>query len=252
MGVITFDVRGKVGTPADKPTGDTTIVAKDGGAEVGSVKVIVVIPIIHERSSSEIKYTNGAELIKDKPGTTIRSNASRIVTITVRDQFRDVLDSVYDGNKVVHEIFFDPTGDWKDNLMPEDLGNPLAIEFPDADSKSGVKKDEHAVEKFRSIDQTLTGPQRDAWAKFSILVKIPGKDPMGFNNTYAVRLDIGDPDHAKSTVLQAIQVHGHDTKFKVGGAEHNKALRERTQAKKLLMIPLGMPGTPITMEDKAP
>jgi hypothetical protein len=123
-GTVTFRVKGKSATPADKKEGDTTVEAVVGGRVLATTKVVVVIPKAiatpHPTFDGEVNGVNMVISATSKPAATpaslkalkraypnrdvfISTAYLRILTITVNDQFGDELDAIYAGTQVTEE-----------------------------------------------------------------------------------------------------------------------------------------------------
>jgi hypothetical protein len=221
-GTITFDVQGQDATPVNMPQGDTTIEARHMGNLMAMAQVLVLVPTTHTRQLPPTTYQN--VVIPLGTGAKLVTLAERNVTISVQDQFGNILDSIYDGSSVVEEIFTNTEGFC--NLLP--TNTPNAIIFPDDVFKNGEKKDLVQLSVSYRTDAILTNAEIAQWESFSYVP--PPIDPQ-FNNAFALNLEnnkSGGPFYAYSKVLQEIQVHGHTTQFKTQGQLYPNAKRELT------------------------
>ena len=136
-GKITFDVYGRRATPRDKPEGDTTIQAKRNDTVCGQVQAIVVKPKRIRRHTQNtagnvIPFNLAADGDTSPahwgvPEGYVQLNTYWMhwLTITVLDQFDNVLDGVYAGAAVAEDgrpinqamagdgTFQDPVGHWE-------------------------------------------------------------------------------------------------------------------------------------------
>lgn len=116
-GTVTFRVKGKSATPADKKEGDTTVEAVVGGRVLATTKVVVVIPKAiatpHPTFDGEVNGVNLVISANSKPPATaagmqnlfpgnvaIATAYLKTLTLTVNDQFGDRLDAIYAGTQV--------------------------------------------------------------------------------------------------------------------------------------------------------
>ena len=110
-GAITLEVKGKSGTPAGFPNGDTAIEAVVDGHKCAEVPVVVLVPeAIKEPFPEAVGNVQPENLVIDRttsPASRVRQNRAALVTawfhwltVTVEDQFGDVLDDLYQGVEV--------------------------------------------------------------------------------------------------------------------------------------------------------
>jgi hypothetical protein len=192
ISIIIFNVYGKSETPPAQPLGDTTIIAKKGAVVIqnAQAQAIVVVPKTNTHVAGQSVLQNytipfgGLVMPKTK--------ASSIITITIKDQFGQILDDVYNGSNVVIEKFTNLQGD---NVFPP-VNVEHIIAFPDRQLLNGVKFDEQWIDLAAGTPiGVLQAPQ---WIAGNLLLN-------GANNALKASL----PRNLQGTATQEIRVHGH-------------------------------------------
>lgn len=128
------------GSRASGAKKDVTLTASKGNQRAGMALVTVVVPKTNTRRIRNVVVKNTHRFIVDPTtgGKTslLETDARALVEITIKDQFGEVLDSVYDGRFVVTEAFFNqnfrPAG-WAVWVAP---GTPINI--PDGKLANGI------------------------------------------------------------------------------------------------------------------
>ena len=146
--------------------------------------------------------------------TKLTSFSTALVTMTIFDQFGDVLDAVYDGDNVVMEKFSNAKDDWV-NLLPIDW---TIIVQPDIKLKNGIKLDKAGWMHTTPPLLNITAQDRANWAAN---MPITG----GWLSAFAM-----DVVSLTGTATQAIRVRGHDLT--------NTFTRVRTVTKQNIAVPL--------------
>ena len=195
-GLIRLRVEGRSATPADMPGGDTEILAMLGEKVLRTAKVIVVVPTIqkHDVSSGYVLQNTAKPAGGGK--TNVKSIAGTIVKISIFDQFGKLLDSVYNGQGVVTELFkdFHPPG-VAEKSFP---AGELAISFPDAKFENGIKLDLSSSTLSANIDGVMTGNEIKQWEQKLFFIA-------GNNNTFSLLLT----QDQTVAATQEIRVHNH-------------------------------------------
>jgi hypothetical protein len=162
---VTFKVTGLAPTPAAQPKGDAEIQAKCTADPkkpkiVARCTVLVVIPSgqSHALGAFQIQNTiNGPAGGVYALGTTVSST----VTITITDQFAVVLDSIYNGDKVVYETFAQGQAIGAGGAAP---AGTFPIILPDAALTNGIKLDYCSASTNATVpENTVTPAQAAGW-----------------------------------------------------------------------------------------
>ncbi|MBZ5521396.1 MAG: IPT/TIG domain-containing protein [Acidobacteriia bacterium] len=204
--VVTLRVLGIAATPSDKPKGDAQVTALLGGNPTGDrLFVLVVVPTSQTHTVAPVTLTNTAT-----PGTQngaavteIRTSLDTVATITIKDQFGQTLDSVYDGNNVVTEQFSNTT----EQGLPEPHSGPALpivespITEPDSALTNGIKLDAISIDAGTLIPGSFNQGQIQGWQNGTLfLVTSAGR----FNNVFSFA-----NQHVFLTGTQTIRVHGY-------------------------------------------
>ncbi len=189
-GVVNLEVKGVSATPSTKPSGDTVVRAKIDSKILATAKVVVVVPKTQTHTVGTKTLTNTATLVAG--GTELKTKVGAIVTITIKDQFGNVLDAVYNGTSVVTEEFSAKTG-----FFTSFPAGEITIVVPDNKFTNGGKLDETAIEPAVTITVALTAAQRAAWAAGTLEIN-------GAKNVFKLATLTVD-----GTAVQKIRVHGH-------------------------------------------
>jgi plastocyanin len=158
-------VKGISATPAEQRHGDANVQVLFRSKLQHSVPVLVVVPKTRRDEVGEaVSVTNSVS--QTAAGTTLKTKVTRIVRITILDQFGDALSSVYDGLNVAVENLSEPGG----KASELDLSVPDRImERPDSTLTSGVKLDEvsvtDAVALSLDLNTLLPAGWSDDWGK---------------------------------------------------------------------------------------
>jgi len=184
-------VIGVMGRSPSTATSVTQIEVIDGNTRVALADVRVVIPKTQTHSVAAATMINTS----DPPAggaTWLKSKASAIVSITVNDQFGERLDSVYNGSRVVEEMFTNGTG-----FFQGGTGVWGTITAPTATLANGVKQDEAANSLRRQWSAALTADEPERWAAGTLMLN-------GRNNLFSL-----SGTDVEGTATQAIRVWGH-------------------------------------------
>ena len=188
---ITLRITGVAATPVDKPTGDARIQALFAGNKIAErIPVLVVIPSTQEHAVGTTTLTNSSFQMTTRPFKfLLRTDVSNIVTLTIKDQFGNPLDSVYDGINVVTETL--------SNISPPNCASSIeqVIVLPDNILKAGIKLDETGSLLDFAPTSILTTQQQQDWAN--------QQPVLGHKNSFALS---GTTDACALT--QRINVHG--------------------------------------------
>lgn len=217
---VTLRVQGIAQTPTDKPKGDAQLQALLSNNPTGAkIPILVVIPSTQEHAVGTTTLTNTSFQMTLRPFKFVLSTSvDNDVTITIKDQFGNTLDSVYDGLNVVTETF--------SNISPADCQSSLeqVIVIPDNVLKSGIKLDRTGSQLDFAPDSQITAQQQQDWTN-----QLP---VLGHKNAFALA---GRGDSCSGT--QAIKVHGY----------HVTPDFQRSQS----MLPQDQPPIPYTITDTA-
>jgi len=188
--VVTLKVTGVSATPKSEPDGDTELRAVVCGQVCSSNNILILVP---ETQSHAVGSYSLQNYVTDG-NTKLWTKMSSIVTITIRDQFGALLDSVYDGEDVVSETFSSYGGA---DFYPAPDNGPLYL--PNNYLTGGIKEDEASAELSDQVSPALTQTQVNQWVAETLLL------PGGHNNIFAMYGSPTISDH-----LQSITVHGHE------------------------------------------
>lgn len=167
---VILKVTGVTETPAGSPNGDTDIRAKKDGEICATTKVVVIKPTSRTHAMGALTLVNSSK--PNAGGTELKTYVRQIVTITIKDQFGNVLDPIYNGKNVVEEKF--------ENIKNGGfVPNWTAISKPDSEFINGIKLDEIAVGVTYNLNE-LTPAQIVQWSNELLFVG-------GKNTTFALR-----------------------------------------------------------------
>lgn len=190
---VTLKIKGESPTPSGSAEGDAQVEAKRWSTLLKTAKIKVVIPRYVDFSVGSPLYKNFT--FPSAPNTIrLGSYARLIVQYNIKDQFHDLLDSVYNGAGVVEEKFVDVHGF---NFFNNDW---VEVNVPDTTLANGIKRDESSV---RLLYSNATFPSRvgAAWTANNLTVTIGGKV---MKNIIRVSL-AGD---LSGNARQQLRVHG--------------------------------------------
>jgi len=201
VGTVTLDIYGVSATPAEKPEGDTTLEIKVSGVLQKTIKIIVKIPKVQIHIVGQTVVGNSARIFPGM-GTELKTIVGCIVRIHIKDQFGQLLESIYNGEGVVDEGFVNQR-QTPPELSP--LPNPWQkMVLPDARFILGEKKDVVRFNAFYGTQQILTAKEQADWAKF--MYNFMGK----YQNAFAI---VGGenniPKYEKEGDMQ-LRVWGHE------------------------------------------
>jgi hypothetical protein len=215
---VTLRITGVVATPIDKPKGDAQVQALFAGKKIGlKVPALVVVPTTQDHKIGQTTLVNTSGQMTSFPFKfVLTTDVTNIVSITISDQFGQILDSAYDGTDVVTETL--------SNASPVDCvsSGEQVIVIPDHQLRAGVKLDETGFTVGFAPNATVTPQQQQDWAN--------QKPVFGHSNTFA----LGGQGQSCS-LTQAIKVHG----FTVTPDFHRNQV----------MLPQDQPPIPYTITD---
>jgi outer membrane protein assembly factor BamB len=203
---VTLRVTGISATPKDKPNGDAHMRAFLSNNPVGiEIPILVIIPTNQTHNVSTPTLTNIANsiVVNGSTATELRTSVDAVATITVKDQFGQILDSVYDGVGVVTEQFSNTT----EQGLPQPSTGPAlpAIETvitePDNVFANGIKLDQLEVNAGTALPATLTAAQIQGWQNGTLFLTTNAGQ---FNNVFSFT-----NTHILLTGTQTIRVHGY-------------------------------------------
>ena len=169
---VILTVTGVAETPAGSPGGDADIRARVGVWVCKTTKAIVIKPKTRTHAIGAAVVNNTAVLLEGGAGTQLTTSIDQIVTITIKDQFGNVLHSVYNGQNVVEEKFENITNG---GLTP----SWIAIRIPDREFVNGIKLDECGAVQDTAISLNLTPAQIAYWGAGTLTIN-------GKNNTFSI------------------------------------------------------------------
>lgn len=111
-GKVTLGVKGVSATPKTKPDGDAELRAKKGNEILARANIVVVIPKKQTHNVGPLIIKNICRRALPQSGLcTLLTLYQRDVTIILKDQFDDVLDSIYNGVRVSEKFKKPKPGD---------------------------------------------------------------------------------------------------------------------------------------------
>lgn len=169
----------------------------DGTTVLTTTAGTVVIPTSQTHTvPTLLSFVNTVDPIN---ASRLWSTGGTIVSINVKDQFGDQLDSLYDKTgaaPVVYEVFTNSQSMPPGNSFPTG-----AIVLPNADFTNGLKLDGVALKLDYFYSRDLTAPEKLQWQQGTFL--IPPAAPTQWNNVFALSVPTW------TVGLQTIIVHGH-------------------------------------------
>ena len=208
--VVKIKVTGVTPTPAEQPNGDAELRALFDGVLFKSIKLLVVIPKFQTRSLGGMTIsqdvTSNAPLVLRGPlaykgaiSTAPYSSIYAISTISIKDQFNNPLDSVYNSDSGV--------------VFEKLTGNPQLesyIRYPSGQLKGGVVQDLIADILFEN-KLILKPNQENLWRQRRLSVKKNENGdlyvaPGGHYNIYLATNQGGE---IVQDAVQELWVHGH-------------------------------------------
>ena len=143
-------------SPAVQPGGDAEINAVVDNNTIAMTRVDVIVPFSVSRTVLPQKYIQNASIIEG-PNTKIQSTVTQLIVFYFFDQHGDRLDSLYDADRVVYEM-------WQGDGNP-DLTDGF-IEWPEATLADGIKIDQVALsDTGRLFNTHWNAETRQKWAR---------------------------------------------------------------------------------------
>lgn len=189
--VITVTIKAKNPSAAKE---DCEVQAKKGGAVLDTLKVTVLRPKTVTHAVGNPSITNSSVAAADG-SSDLTSKVECLVTLTIKDQFGDALDAIFDGNNLVQEKFTNING--AQGLLPAGARGVFGnIDVPDTALTDGVKSD--LIKELLEINiNDPWGPGlAAAWSAFQFVPH---------NNIFAM-----SPNPATVNATMEVKCHGYD------------------------------------------
>ena len=176
---VILNATGVSETPVGSPGGDTDIRAVLNGTVCQSTKVVVIVPKtqIHGPFAGKT-IMNESSVSVPLSQTYLHSVIRATTTITIKDQFGDGLDSIYNGEDIVQEKFVQTS---ETNITGTALSETwVPITDPNSDFIDGKKDDLCQFGDYYTLPQVLSDTNREAWVNGTYTVN-------GKNNVFSIK-----------------------------------------------------------------
>jgi hypothetical protein len=164
---LTLKVVGKTGTIAKAPEGDASIEAVLNGNVRASIPVLVIVPTYRIHTVQKETHFNTVKPFEGQPGKVqFASTIRRLMKIEILDQFKQPLDSMYNGKGFVSEHFTDINnvkGQIKITLAQDAIDGDMPISLPDGKLTDGVIYDQVGRTLSPNIPVDEKSPGCKAW-----------------------------------------------------------------------------------------